>query len=241
MKRILPALLVLLCATQGFSNNFYFAWNGYGVSTRNNYNLGHCYGAYYYHGVGDGVGLGTQEFYQNITMFYNRERNAGTGSSLQSDVTYRFFSPMVVLATDKRRGQTQMYMTAGVGELQSSSTVTLNKWSRVPWTTGTMERQEIDLSTGLNKYVARLGLGFVQMLKLGGNFHLFVNEDYGFIVSNMTNLQAPELQGVKTNLAHFFQPSYFSLRVGICFIPKSKFLENPYKIFRGHYVWHKAN
>lgn len=232
--------MLVLCATQGFSNNFYFAWAGYGTSTRNNFNLGKSYGAYYFHAVGDGVGLGTMEFYQNISMYYNAERTAGTGSSLQSDVTYRFFSPMTVLALDKRRGQVQLYMTAGVGELQGSSTLTMNKWSRVPWSTGTMENKETDLSTGLNKYVARLGFGFVQMLKLTGNFHLFVNEDYGFIVSNMTNLQAPELAGVKTNLAHFFQPSYFSLRVGIAFIPKSKYLDNPYKIFRGHYVWHKA-
>ena len=64
MKKILFTLLTTLCFLSGYSNSFYFAWDGFGVATKYNYDLGFSYGAYYYRGVARGLALGTYEFYQ---------------------------------------------------------------------------------------------------------------------------------------------------------------------------------
>jgi hypothetical protein len=132
-------------------------------------------------------------------------------------------------------GNIQIYTTGGIGELQGGSTLTLNKWSNVGWATpqGDVYNNEIDATPLMNKYVFRLGFGFVQFMRLGGNFHFFVNEDFGFLTSPIADVEEPEFKGVKTNVSQYLKPSYISLRAGICFIPKSKHRRNPYMIIAG--------
>ncbi len=226
MKRLLLTSLVVLCSLQGFTNSFYFAWNGFGLASRYNYDMGMAYGAYYYRGITKGLGLGTLEFYQNVNMYYSRETRSTMGSSLRTDITYRFFSPMIVVQAS-RSGQSQVYVTGGIGELQSGGEATFNKWSKVPWnTTGEVYDSTIDFTPTLNKYVFRLGLGLTQFVKLGGIFHMFVNEDVGFIIQPLADLSGRQYAAVKTNVAQYFQPTYISLRIGFGIITKSK--NNPY-------------
>ncbi len=232
MKRVLLLIGACLCVLQGFSNNFYFAWDGYGVATKNNFNLGKSYGAIYFHGVGYGTGLGALEFYQQFSTYYSRERMGNTGSTLQTDVQYRFFCPAAVFQLDPKRGQVQLYVDGGIGELQSNSTVTYNHWSKSAWgPDGKILNESNDVSAELKKYVTRLGFGLTQFQKIGGNFSFFVNEDMGFLTTPMVDVSDGRYNHVKTNVAQYFKPTYFSLRVGIVFIPKSKDDERPWIIY----------
>jgi hypothetical protein len=229
MKRLLLVVLVLLTAFEGFSNNFYFAFNGYGHATRYNFDLGLTYGAYYYHGIGKGIGLGTQEFYQNVNLLYDKERTSVQGSSMRTNCKYYFFSPMVVFQLSNS-GQTQAYVTGGIGQLKEG-TAEFHRWSRVPWQQNTNYDETHDYTDSIEKYIGRLGLGLTQFYHLTGNFHLFLNEDIGFIITPMANLGNPAFSAVKGNMAQFLQPTYFSLRIGVAFIPKSKDLKYPYRIY----------
>jgi hypothetical protein len=233
MKRLLLISLVLFSYFISNANSFYFAWNGFGMASRYNYDLGMSYGAYYYRGVAKGLGLGTLEFYQNINTYYSRETRSTVGSSLRTDLTYRFFSPMIVLQTGYT-GQSQIYFTGGVGELQSGGEATFSKWSRVPWSaSGEVYDNTIDLTEKLNKYVFRLGFGLTQFTKLGGNFHMFVNEDVGFLIQPLADMSGREFADVKTNVAQYFQPTYISIRIGIGLITHSKHMRHPWQIYAG--------
>ncbi len=233
MKRILLVLLMLAGLNTANANSFYFAWNGFGMANRYNYDLGMSYGAYYYRGITKGLALGTLEFYQTMNLYYGREVKSIVGSSLRTDITYRFFSPMIVLQTG-HTGQSQVYFTGGVGELQSGGEATFSKWSRVPWSgpAGVYD-STIDFTEKLNKYVFRLGFGLAQYVRLGGNFHMFVNEDAGFLIRPMADMSGREFVAVKTNVAQFFQPTYLSLRIGIGLITHSKNQRYPSRIYAG--------
>ncbi|GAA4463503.1 hypothetical protein GCM10023093_12100 [Nemorincola caseinilytica] len=233
MKRILLIALVCLGFFQGHSNSFYFAWDGIGFTTRYNYDIGTSYGAYYYRGVARGLGLGTYEFYQNFNMYYSREVGATAGHTLRSQIQYRFFSPMIVVQL-KPSGQSQMYFTGGIGELQSNSVALHNKWSSAPWSSEQYD-STIDLSSKLNKYVVRMGFGFTQFQKLGGMFQMFINEDFGFLANPMADVADPSFAGIKTNTARFYTPAYVSIRIGIGLITHSKGKRYPWRIYPGKY------
>lgn len=233
MKRILLIILTSFCFSQGYSNSFYFGWDGIGFSTKYNYDLGMSYGAYYYRGVARGLGLGTYEFYQTFNMYYSREVGATVGHALRSQIQYRFFSPMIVVQL-KSSGQSQMYFTGGIGELQSNSVAIHEKWSHATWAGNTYD-SSIDLSTKLNKYVVRMGFGFTQFQRLGGIFNMFINEDFGFVANPMTDPSNISFAGVKTNTAQFYMPTYVSLRIGIGLITHSKNARYPWRIYPGKY------
>lgn len=231
MKRFLLSVITILCCTQAHSNSFYFAWDGFGISTKNNYDLGYSYGAYYYRGVARGFGLGTYEFYQTYNLYYSREMAATTGQSIRAVVQYRIFSPMIV-AQLGYKGQSQIYFTGGIGELQSGAEATHEKWSRAPWATEKYDVKD-DFSDDLSKYIVRMGFGLTQFQKLGGNFHIFVNEDFGFLATPMADLSTRRFAGAKTNVSQFFMPTYVSLRVGIGLITHSKEKRYPWRIYAG--------
>lgn|GEM_PF-1503880 len=231
MKRIYLSLLLVCLSLSGFSNSFYFAWDGIGFATRYNYDLGMSYGAYYYRGVARGLGLGTYEFYQTFNTYYSREVGASTGQSIRAKVQYRFFSPMIVVQLGPR-GQSQMYFTGGIGELQSGAEAIQNKWSSTTWS-GERYDSTIDFSDNLSKYVVRMGFGFTQFMRLGGNFHLFVNEDFGFLANPIADVSTRQFAGAKTNANQFFMPTYFSIRAGVGLITWSKKKKHPWRIYPG--------
>lgn len=234
MKKILFTLLTTLCFLSGYSNSFYFAWDGFGVATKYNYDLGFSYGAYYYRGVARGLALGTYEFYQTYNQYYSREMGNTMGQSIRTKVQYRIFSPMVVLQLCPS-GQAQMYFTGGIGELQSGAEATHEKWSRTSWNGDTYNATE-DFSEDLNKYIVRMGFGFTQFQKIGGIFHLFVNEDFGFLANSMTDLSTGRFAGMRANPGQFFTPTYVSLRVGLGLITHSKNKIDPWQIYAGRPV-----
>ncbi|MES2704692.1 MAG: hypothetical protein V4649_18775 [Bacteroidota bacterium] len=231
MKRLAIATLLVLCSLSARPNNFYFGWDGIGFTTRHNFDYSYSYGAYYYHGIGNGIALGTMEFYQQFNMYYDKERTRVAGGSLRMNCYYYMFSPMVVFQLGNS-GQTQAYCTGGIGQLKSG-TAELHKWSKIPWQTSSATYDStIDYSKSLNPFIYRLGIGLTQFYRLGGNFHLFINEDMGFIISPMSDLADENYKMLKGNMAQFFQPTYISLRLGIAYISKSKNQKYPYRIFR---------
>jgi hypothetical protein len=233
MKKLLLILLISLFAQQSYSNSFYFGWDGFGMATRNNFNMAMSYGAYYYSGIAFGTGLGATEFYQRYNTYYSRENRSTVGGSLRADVTYRFFSPMVVFQLS-HSGQSQVYFTGGIGELQSGGEAIYNKWSRAPWSNkGEVYDSTIDFTPELNKYIFRIGFGFTQFMRLGGNFHMFINEDAGVLATPISDVSGRQYSDLKTNAAQFFQPTYISIRVGIGLITHSKELEHPWQIYPG--------
>lgn len=222
---------MLLASLPVMANSFYFAWSGYGVSTRYNYNLGMCSGAYYYRGVAPGLGLGTLDFLQNFSTNYNAEAYNQQGTSMRTNVTYHFFSPMVVFQLS-HTGQNQMYCTGGIGQLQNGSELTMTQWNRSDWQ-GPVYDTAIDLSKKLNKYVFRLGLGFAQFLPIKGNFHIYIAEDAGFLIKPVTDVSAGQYSMLKTNASWLFQPTYISIRVGIGLITHSRDKVHPWRLYPG--------
>jgi len=194
--------------------------------------MAYCYGAYYYRGITDGLALGTLEFYQKFQLNYAGERNATVGSALSTNITYRFFSPMIVFQLVPT-GQFQIYTTAGIGELQSGGAATLSKWSHASNYGQGVYDSTIDISKKLNKYVFRLGFGFTQFARIGGNFHLFLGEDLGFLIMPMADVSSRDFAAVKTNTSYFFQPTYFSIRAGIGLITHSKYRAAPWRLHAG--------
>src|ERR1700747_2396335 len=114
MKKILLITLLIAFSLKGFSDTYYFGWDGVGISPRNNYNMGQSWGSYQYKGVTYGLGTGGMEIYQQFNMYYNNEKNSAVGSALRYNATYRFAAPMVVFQLNKS-GSTQCYITGGVG------------------------------------------------------------------------------------------------------------------------------
>lgn len=231
MKRILLSLAVLVAGITAQANSFYFAWDGIGVATKFNYNIGSSYGAYYYRGVANGLGLGTYEFYQTFNTYYSREERATVGQSIRTMVQYRFFSPMVVLQLE-RTGQFQMYFTGGIGQLQNGGEAVQKKWSRAAWAPQTYD-STIDFTKLLSKYTTRLGFGFTQFALLGRNFHMFVNEDFGFMATPIADASGGQFAGLRTNPANILMPSYASIRIGIGLITHSKDKRYPWRVYAG--------
>ena len=145
------------------------------------------------------------------------------------NATYYFVAPMVVFQLNKS-GSTQCYVTGGVGEFNGGIS-TLNKWSRKSWAPNGMFDSSIDESTNFSSYVLRAGFGFTEFYHLGGNFHLFFNQDFGFLVSPIMSSDN-NTQALKGNMNQFFEPSYFSLRVGIVLITHSRDSDTPYRIYK---------
>jgi hypothetical protein len=231
MKNISIFTLLCLLSVSTFANSFYFAWSGVGVSTRFNYNIGSSYGAYYYRGVANGLGLGTYEFYQTFNTYYSREERSAVGQSVRMAVQYRFFSPMIVVQMEPT-GQLQMYFTGGIGELQSGGEATQKKWSRPAWAPETYD-STIDLTNILSKYTVRMGFGFTQFALLGRNFHMFVNEDFGFMATPVADASGGQFAGLRTNPANILMPGYVSLRIGVGLITHSKDKRHPWRLYAG--------
>ncbi len=229
MKKTLILILISIISISANAETYYFAWDGIGVAAKNNWNTAYSYGSYQYKGIANGLGLGAMEIFQNYNINYDQERNNTVGTAVRYKVLYRFVSPMFVFQMNKP-GNLQCYITGGVGDLQSGE-ATVHKWSRLPWSqAGSTYDENIDQSANVNPYAIRLGFGFTQFYPLGGNFHLFLNEDFGWIATPLFDITDPAYEGMKTNTAHLFEPAYFSLRVGIAFITHSRDKKYPYKI-----------
>ena len=237
MKRLILITLLVISALNGRSNNFYFAWDGAGFTTRNNFDYSYSYGAYYYHGIGRGIGLGTMEFYQQFNMYYDKERTSVEGTSFRLNCYYYMLSPMVVFQLNKS-GKSQAFVTGGIGQFKSG-TAELHKWSKIPWQDSLAYHYDsiVDYTKMMNQYVFRLGLGLTQFYPLGGNFHLFISEDVGFIISPMSDLSDANYKAIKGNTSQFFQPTYISLRLGVAYISKSKEQRHPYRIWAKKTDW----
>ena len=230
MKKTLLIILLSLISCAGYCDTYYFAWDGVGFCPKYNYNLGQCWGSYQYKGVTNGLGTGIQEIFQQFNLYYDKERSSTVGSSLRINTLYRFYSPMVVFQLNKS-GSSQCYITGGVGQLQSGL-VTLKKWSRNSWSqAGETYDSTVDQTINVNAYVIRAGLGFTQFYRLGGNFHLFLNEDMGFLVSPILPTDNNTM-ALKGNTLQLLQPSYFSFRIGVAFITHSRDSDTPYRIYR---------
>jgi hypothetical protein len=222
-------MLISIISLNCLADSYYFAWDGVGVATKHNYNAAQSYGSYQYKGVANGLGTGGMEIYQQFNINYDQESTNRVGTSVRYNLLYRFVSPMVVVQLAKS-GQTQFYMTAGVGDLQSG-TATVHKWSHVPAQVGDNYDNVIDKSGDVNGYAIRLGFGFTQFYPLGGNFHLFLNEDVGWIATPLVDVTDPDYSGMKANVSHLFQPTVVSFRIGIAFITHSRNNKTPYKIY----------
>lgn len=234
MKKFLLALLVTLAAVSGYANSFYFAWNGYGLANRYNYGLGSSYGAFYYRGIARGVAVGTLDFYQQFNIYYAKEEGNTIGGKVRINGSYHFFSPMVVMQLS-RTGKSQVYCTAGIGQKQDGIEIIHDKWNRTDWSGTPVYDSSMDLSKNANKYVFRLGFGFAQYFPLGGNFHAFISEDAGFMISPIADLATGQFTGLKTNPAHLLQPGFISIRAGIGLITHSKTKLHPCRIYPGEY------
>jgi hypothetical protein len=138
---------------------------------------------------------------------------------------------MVVTQLSKS-GNVQAYADFGIGYLESG-TLTLHKWSNVAWSSkGAAYDSLIDESGSINTMAFRLGFGFTEFYKLGGDFHLFIGQDVGFLVNPLANVNYdPNYSDLRTNMTQFFQPTYISLRIGIAIITHSKNNPTPYKIY----------
>lgn len=230
MKRLLLFTLTILSGFASFGNAFYFGFDGVGISTKNNFNIGYSYGSYQFKGVGKGIGTGGMEIFQQFNIYYDKERAATTGTSVRYNLTYRFVSPMIVWQLCKS-GQVQAYANAGVGNLQSG-TASLRKWNNASWSTqGAVYDSVIDKTSTIGSYAVRLGFGFTEYYHLGGNFHLFFNQDFGFLVTPIMDVAGDDYKNMKGNVAHLMQPSYISLRAGIAIITHSKNNPHPYRIY----------
>lgn len=230
MKRIVLIALISFFAQKGSADSFSCAWDGIGIASRNNYDMAYSYGAYYYIGIARGLGLGAQEIYQKYNMYYDDERYRRAGASVRMNCTYYIFSPMFVFQLTES-GQHQCYFTGGIGQLKGG-TVTLRKWSDIP-STGVKYDSTIDQADNLSKMIYRLGIGFSHFYYLGGNFHLFINEDMGFVTSNISDVANPSYGQVKGNMSQFFKPTYFTLRIGISYISHSKDRDNKWRLYAG--------
>ena len=105
-----------------------------------------------------------------------------------------------------------------------------HKWSSTAWsTTGSPYDSTIDRSDAVNTMVLRFGLGFAEFYPLGGNFHLFFNQDFGFNMTPMLNTSDKYFEA-GTNQVPTVRPIMFSLRFGIAFITHSRDNEQPYRI-----------
>ena len=230
MKKTLILILISIISFNAFADTYYFAWDGIGVAAKHNWNTAYSYGSYQYKGIANGLGTGGMEIYQTYNINYDQEKNNTVGTAMRYKVLYRFVSPMVAFQMSKS-GNLQCYVTGGVGDLQSG-TATVHKWSHVPWSqAGAAYDSSIDQSATVNSYAIRLGFGFVQFFPLGGNFHMFMNEDFGWIATPLFDVTDPAYSGMRTNTAHLFEPAYFSFRIGIAFITHSRDAKNPYKIY----------
>ncbi len=228
MKKALFITLLCCCCIKGFSDSYYFAWDGIGLSTKYNYNAGQSWGTYQYKGIANGLGTGFMEINQQFNLNYvNNGTTSPFGSNIRYNANYYFLAPMVVFQLNKS-GSLQCYVDGGAGYSQSG-TATLNKWQHVSWSQGGVYDSSIDETTNISTFAFRAGFGFTQFYALGGNFHLFLNEDFGFLLSPLmqTDYNTQTLSGTQ----QFFQPSYFSLRIGIAFITHSKDAESPYRIY----------
>ena len=229
MKKTLILILLSIASRNSFADTYYFAWDGIGISTRHNYNAAQSYGSYQYKGIANGLATGSMEIFQQYNISYDQERGASSGTGVRYNVQFRFISPMVVTQLSKS-GNVQFYMTAGAGDLQSG-TATVHKWSRLSWSQGGVYDSTLDKSGDVNAYAIRLGFGFTEFYPLGGNFHLFFNQDFGWVVTPLFDITDNAYNGMKTNVPHLFEPNTISLRIGIAFITHSRNSKTPYKIY----------
>ena len=109
MKNALLALVMVVTGFNGYSQSYYFAWDGYGFATSHNYSLTYGYGSYQYKAVTDGLGIGFQEIDQNYDLNYNND-GGGHGSSMRIQANYYYLSPMAVFQCNKS-GSVQCYAT----------------------------------------------------------------------------------------------------------------------------------
>lgn len=230
MKKAILLILILTAGMTSYADTYYFGWDGVGIATRYNYNIGYSYGSYQYKGIANGLAIGAMEIYQQYSVYYDREQMNAVGTSVKYDMMYKFVAPMVVFQLTKS-GQTQCYVDVGYGEIQSG-TMESHKWSRYSWSqAGAVYDQTNDETSNINGAAFRFGLGLTQFYKLGGNFHLFINEDVGWLLSPLADITKPDFGGIKTNTWNLFQPTYISLRIGIAFITHSRNSDTPYKIY----------
>ncbi len=229
MKRIVLLTLISFYAIAGYSNSFSCAWDSYGIATRYNYNVGYSYGTNYYRGVGDGVAIGLQDIVQQFSLNYTKENGNIKGNAMSINCNYEFFCPSVTFQLDKS-GRSQAYVCAGVGYLYGGVT-SLHKWNNSNYYNNPSYDSTLNQFNTFNLLTYRIGVGFTQYYALGGNFHLFLSEDAGFIPTPLANVSDPSYADFKTNVAQLLQPTYISIRIGVSYISHSKGNTNPYKIY----------
>ena len=228
-KYFVLTIFLTLSAYSGFSRSFIDLWGGAGLSLYDNYNIGISYGLNYYGAVSNGVGLGISVASQSFNLIYDRENNSKFGGTITNASQYYFISPMIVVHLS-RTGNFQGYVNGGVGMLGSGKT-TINKWNTAVWPVGAAYDSSNTLKSGdFETMTYRIGVGLIQYCSLGGNFHLYVNEDVGIVPIPFSKTPSSEYSGFSGNVNQIFTPTYVSIRLGLAYISKSRNCRTPGRI-----------
>jgi len=215
MKRLLLVALLCISALQGFSNGMMGLLAGAGLTGRNNYDVGLSYGLMGYRAISYRVGLGAMIFSQQYDLYYTNELNNPMGSSLRTNLSYGFFSPLLIYDMRNHDGRYKFYLTAGVG-YNLSGYDSVHKWNMSSYP-GASYDSLIDGSKNINKLTYRIGFGFLQFVPMNRHFTFCFNEDIGFLPSVLSSTTDKTDATLRSNVARYYRPTYISLRLGIFF------------------------
>ena len=215
MKRLLLLALLCCCTLQGFSNGMFGILAGAGLSTRYNYDMGLNVGLMGYSAAWQRVGIGASVFMQGYNMYYDKENQNTTGTSLRTKATYGFFSPLLVYDLNKHHGRSKFYLTGGVGYNISGYDI-VRKWDRSN-VVGASYDSSIDASKNINKLAYRIGFGFMQFVPMGRHLTFCFNEDFGYLPALLSSTTNTNDVMLSNNISRYYKPAVVTLRLGLFF------------------------
>ncbi len=222
MKPILLAFLLSVSATTGYSqrNSIIGIFAGGGIATASNYDVALSGGLDYAKGLNVRFFMGTEVFYQQFSLLYDKEVNGarnGTGYEgelLSHRSAYMFIAPKFRYCAGRYQN-THIYVNAGIG-MNMGGYDSVRRWSTMSTPNGLVRTDRVtDQSQNINSMVFRIGAGITQYLYMGANWRFTFTGDVGFLPGSLTTTSDYADAGRSPYSAGKLNPTYVSLRLGI--------------------------
>ena len=230
MKRVLLITFLCFVALQGYSQaTIIGVYGGAGCATTNNYDVAPSGGLEFLFAGhrGGRIFIGFDLFYQNYSLYADREANAGKGGAGFAGTIDRFNASYAFLAPKfsyglGRKQNVKVFIDCGIG-YNISGYDSLRKWdysySTVTGGTGPGQYDSvIGKSKNITKMLFRVGVGMTEYASLGKHWGLTFTEDFGFLTKPLTTTGSVTDPSRTQYSSNGLQPGYISLQIGISHI-----------------------
>jgi hypothetical protein len=240
MKKGLLAILLLLAASTGYSQNVEYMvkptriglYGGMGFATSNNYDYGASAGLDFQKCVrGSMLFIGAQVFLQGYSLYWDNEAYGNTGHTGYAGMQFRHASKYVFVAPTFQKMLwvrsnfiPWVYVNIGAG-FKMSGYDSVRTWDHSNLSSYPVNFDStIDDSKNLKSMVLRIGVGLAQDINMGGNWWFTFKEDFGFVPSGTTTTGTNDA-GSPAHTQYSpgkLSPVYASLQLGITYIKSKK-------------------